>query len=217
MAVSATALLAGGAVASPPPADTVIGNQAAATYVSNGEEITVESNLVETVVNEVFGLELDTSQTRNGAPGGFTFFPHTLTNNANTDDVFNLAVDPATNADDFPLTDILIFADADQDGVPDNLTPITVTPSILAGDSFGIVVRGTIPATANAAQTSDFDLTATSQGSLADADPANDQAVTNTDTVSITTDGIIDLQKNQTLFNDLQPGGYGSRQSNIYK
>ncbi len=207
MAVSATALLAGGAVASPPPADTVIGNQAAATYVSNGEEITVESNLVETVVNEVFGLELDTSQTRNGAPGGFTFFPHTLTNNANTDDVFNLAVDPATNADDFPLTDILIFADADQDGVPDNLTPITVTPSILAGDSFGIVVRGTIPATANAAQTSDFDLTATSQGSLADADPANDQAVTNTDTVSITTDGIIDLQKNQTLFNDADANG----------
>ena len=207
MAVSATALLAGGALASPPPADTVIGNQAAATYVSNGEEITVESNLVETVVNEVFGLQLDTSQSRNGAPGGFVFFPHTLTNNGNTDDVFNLAVDPAVNADDFPLTDILIFADADQDGVPDNLTPITVTPAILAGDSFGLVVRGAIPPTANPSQTSDFDLTATSQGSLGDGDPATNQVETNTDTVSITTDGIIDLQKDQTLLNDADANG----------
>ena len=207
MAVSATALLAGGALASPPPADTVIGNQAAATYVSNGEEITVESNLVETVVNEVFGLQLDTSQSRNGAPGGFAFFPHTLTNNGNTDDVFNLAVDPAVNADDFPLTDILIFADADQDGVPDNLTPITVTPAILAGDSFGIVVRGAIPPTANPSQTSDFDLTATSQGSLGDGDPATNQVETNTDTVSITNDGIIDLQKNQTLLTDADANG----------
>lgn len=207
MAVSATALLVGAALASPPPADTVIGNQAAATYISDGEEITVQSNLVETVVNEVFGLELNTSQTRNGAPGGFAFFPHTLNNNANTDDVFDFTIDAAVNADDFPLTDIVIFADADQDGVPDNLTPITFTPAILAGDSFGIVVRATIPASANPAQTTDFDLIATSRGSVADADPANDVVETNTDTVSITTDGIIDLQKDQVLANDADADG----------
>lgn len=207
MAVSATALLAGAAIASPPPADTVIGNQAAATYISNGEEITVESNLVETVVNEVFGLELNTSQTRDGAPGGFAFFPHTLNNNGNTDDVFDLVIDASANPDDFPLTDILIFADADQDGVPDNLTPITVTPAILAGDSFGVVVRATIPATANPAQSTDFDLTVTSQGSLVDGDPATDIIETNTDAVTITTDGIIDLQKDQELFNDADADG----------
>jgi len=62
MAVSVTALAVGAAFAEPPPADTIIGNQAAATYTSNGTEITVQSNLVETVVNEVFGLELTTSQ-----------------------------------------------------------------------------------------------------------------------------------------------------------
>jgi len=207
MAVSAVALMAGGALASPPPADTVIGNQAAATYVANGEEVTVQSNLVETVVNEVFGLELNTDQARDGAPGGFAFFPHTLINNANTDDVFDLSADASANADDFALTDILIFADADQDGVPDNLTPITFTPSVLAGESFGIVVRGAIPATATSAQSTDFDLTATSRGSLTDADTANVETVTNTDTITITTDGIIDLQKDQVLVSD--PDGNG--------
>lgn len=207
MAVSATALLAGVALASPPPADTVIGNQAAATYVSDGQTITVQSNLVETIVNEVFGLELNTSQTRNAAPGGFAFFPHTLNNNANTDDIFDFTIDAAVVADDFPLTAITIFADANQDGVPDNLTPITFTPSILAGESFGIVVRATVPATANPAQSSDFNLTATSRSSLADADPTNDVSQTNTDSVAITTDGIIDLQKNQVLANDADGNG----------
>jgi len=199
--------MAGVALASPPPADTVIGNQAAATYVSNGEEITVQSNLVETVVNEVFGLELNASQTRNGAPGGFAFFPHTIINNANTDDVFDFTIDAASSPDDFPLTDILIFADADQDGVPDNLTPITATPSILAGETFGIVVRATIPATANAGQSTNFDLNATSRGSLTDGDPVDDIKATNVDAVTITTDGIIDLQKDQILANDADANG----------
>ena len=206
-AVSAVALLAGSALADPPPADTVIGNQAAATYVSNGEEITVQSNLVETVVNEIFAVELNSSQSRSVAPGGLVFFPHTLINNANTDDIFDLAVDAAGGSDSFAFTDIQIFADADQDGVPDNLTPITVTPSLLAGESFGLVVRATVPDTASSAQASDFDLSATSQGSLADGDPATDQSATNTDAATITSDGIIDLQKEQVLQDDADGNG----------
>ena len=207
MAVSACALLAGAALADPPPADTVIGNQAAATYVSNGEEITVQSNIVETVVNEIFAVELNSSQSRSAAPGGFAFFPHTLVNNANTDDIFDLTVDATPGSDGFAFTDILIFPDADQDGVPDTLTPISVTPSILAGGSFGVVVRAAVPASANAAQISDFDLTATSQGSLEDGDASTDQSATNTDTAEVTTAGIIDLQKDQVLQDDADANG----------
>lgn len=206
-AVSVAALMTGIAFASPPPADTVIGNQAAATYVSDGEEITVQSNIVETIVNEVFGLELDTSQTRSAAPGGFVFFPHALNNNSNTDDTFNLSIDTTANPDTVALTDILIFADADQDGVPDNLTPITVTPSILAGETFGIVVRATVPASANSSQSSDFDIIASSVGSLQDGNSATNVTVLNTDTVNITTEGIIDLQKDQVLENDADGNG----------
>lgn len=200
LTVSAIALMAGAALAAPPPADTVIGNQAAATYTSNGETFTVQSNLVETVVNEVFDLTLATDQTRSGAPGSLVFFPHAITNNGNTDDVFDLTAAAAGGTDDFPLTGIEIFPDRDQDGVPDSLTPISVTPALLAGESFGIVVRATVPSTAAPTETTDFTMTATSQN-----DPAATQ--TNTDTVAITSDGIIDLLKDQSLSVDADGDG----------
>jgi len=205
MAVSVTALAVGAAFAEPPPADTIIGNQAAATYTANGNEVTVQSNLVETIVNEVFGLELTASQTRNGAPGGFSFFPHTLTNNGNTPDEFSFAIDETATGDDFGLTDIAIFLDADQDGVPDNAPPITISPAILAGESLGIVVRATIPSAANAGENTDFTLTATSDGSTAPGETP--QSVVNTDTVSITTDGILSVQKDQSLLVDADGNG----------
>ena len=205
MAVSITALTIGAALAEPPPADTVIGNQAAATYTSEGTQVTVQSNLVETIVNEVYGLDLSASQTRNGAPGGFTFFPHTLTNNGNTDDQFALAIDETAAGDDFTLTNIAIFLDADQDGVPDNATPITLTPAILAGESLGLVVRATIPGAAAAGDGNDFTLTATSQGSTAPGETL--QSATNTDTVDITTDGILTVQKDQSLLVDADGNG----------
>jgi len=200
LAVSTLALIAGAALAAPPPADTVIGNQAAATYVSDGERFTVQSNLVETRVNEVFDVTLGTSQTRKGAPGSLTSFPHTINNNGNTNDRFDLAVDPAGGTDDFALNGLEVFPDADQDGVADSLTPISETPSIPVGESFGVIVRATAPSAATTGQTSDFDLTATSRG-----DP--DVSQTNTDAVEITSQGIIDLAKVQTLANDA--GGSG--------
>ena len=91
--------------------------------------------------------------------------------------------------------------------MPDNLTPITQTPSLLAGETFGLVVRATVPASANPGQTSDFDLTATSLGSQADGDVSTDQTATNTDAATVTTDGIIELQKDQTLQADADGNG----------
>lgn len=134
------------------------------------------------------------------ALGSLVFFPHAITNNGNTDDIFDLATVATGGADDFPLTAIEIFPDADQDGVPDSLTPITVTPAILAGDSFGIVVGATVPSTAAPSEETDFTVTATSQ-----SDPAATQ--TNTDTIDITTDGIIDLLKDQVLSVDADGDG----------
>ena len=205
MAVSVTALAVGAAFAEPPPADTIIGNQAAATYTSNGTEITVQSNLVETVVNEVFGLELTTSQSLNGGPGGFVFFPHTITNNGNADDQFTFVIDESAGNDDFTLTDVSIFLDANQDGVADNATPITITPAILAGESIGVVVRATLPSSAAALTSNDFTLTATSQGSTGPGETLQSQS--NTDTVTITTDGILSVQKDQTLLVDADSNG----------
>ena len=203
-ASSVTALLTGLAMASPPPADTRIGNQAAATFESNGETFTVQSNLVETIVNEVFDVDLSNDQTKESAPGGIVTFPHTITNNGNTDDVFDLVTSVAggPSADSLALTDpnVVIYPDADQDGVPDSLTPITETPAILAGDSFGVIVQATIPGSATTTQSADFTLTATSQ-----SDPAVTEE--NTDTVTISSDGILDVQKEQVLAVDADGDG----------
>lgn len=198
--VSLAAISIGLASAVPPPADTRIGNQASATYVVNGETVSVESNLVETVVNEVFAVDLTSDQTRDGAPGGFVFFPHTLTNNGNTDDTFLLTDDAAGGTDNFALTDIVIYPDENNDGVPDTLTSITVTPSILAGETYGIVVRATVPSTATTGQVTDFTITATSTND-------GSQSEVNTDVIEITNDGIIDIQKAQTLANDADGDG----------
>ncbi len=200
VSASAAALIAGAALAAPPPADTVIGNQAAATYEANGETFVVQSNLVETIVNEVFGLDIEASQNKSGSPGGFVYFPHTLTNNGNTEDSFNLAAATAGGTDTFALTGVDIFPDNDGDGVPDALTPLTVTPSILAGESYGIVVRASLPASAASNGTSDFTVTATSVGDGAQSDLV-------TDVVTATTDGIVDISKQQTLLTDNDGNG----------
>jgi len=195
VSASAAALIAGAALAAPPPADTVIGNQAAATYEANGETFVVESNLVETIVNEVFGLDIEADQAKSGSPGGFVYFPHTITNEGNADDTFSLSVATAGGTDTFALTSVEIFPDDDGDGVPDTLTPLSVTPSVLGGESFGIVVRASLPASATVGGTSDFTVTATSV-----SDPAQTDVSTNI--VTATTDGIVDVTKQQTLLAD---------------
>ena len=205
-AVIGIALFASTANAAPPPADTVIGNQAAATYESGGRSFSVQSNVVETVINEVYGIDIEADQTKSGAPGGFVFFPHIVTNNGNTEDVINLATDQAGGAgpDDFTFSSLVIYADIDEDGVPDNLTEIIATPALASGGTFGIVVRAQLPATVTNGESSDFSITATSQGD-------NTQTDVNVDTVTSTTGSVMDLIKNQTLQNDADGDGVFSQ------
>ncbi len=206
LSVSAIALIVGAAIAAPPPADTVIGNQASASYVSNGQTFTVRSNVVETVVNEIAAVEIAANQTRGGAPGGFVFFPHTINNDGNADDIYDLSILTAGGTDNFALSGLVIYADADQDGVPDSLTPITLTPAIAAGGSFGIVVRAEVPSSVNPAggPVSDFDVTVTSQND-------NTVASTVTDIVQASSGGLIDLQKSQVLAVDADADGVFSQ------
>lgn len=199
LAMSLATIVAGVALADPPPANTVIGNQAAATFEADGQTFTVQSNLVETVVNEVYGVTLAASQTRSTAPGSVVLFPHAITNNGNTDDIFTLTTDLTGGTDDFTPT-FQIFPDADEDGNADSLTPLSATPTILAGERFGVVVQASVPGTATNGQTADFVLTATSQ-----ADGTQTDA--NTDVINVSTGGIVSLQKDQILETDADGDG----------
>ncbi len=189
----------GAAYAQAPDAGQVIGNQAAATYESGGQSFTVESNLVETTINPVFALSIVADQAKTTAPGNFVYFTHVITNNANTPDTISLSASDNTG-DDFDFLAIDIFADANSDGLPDNLITISQTPSLNAGEVYSIVVRATVPPSA----------ADTDQASLSvDAVSTGDASVTGsvTDTVTVSTGGIVSLQKDQTLQNDADGNG----------
>ena len=167
------------ALAAAPPANTVIGNQASATYSdAAGTTQLATSNLVQTTVQQVGSFTLDSVNqvtttivnTKIGAAGSIVYAPHTLTNTGNGTDTFTLTVD--ADADKFSKVEV--YPDANGDGVPDGTTPLctaaaagvcSVPAQSVAGSNgvFRFVVAYTIPGTASSA-TGAFDtatLTAT--------------------------------------------------------
>ncbi|MDA7417541.1 hypothetical protein PGB34_14325 [Xenophilus arseniciresistens] len=153
------------AFAAAPPANTIIGNQASATYLDpNGASQLATSNLVQTTVQQVGSFNLDTYtsvttnvvNTKTGAVGTTVYAPHVLTNTGNGPDAFNIVVDPANPAAN-QFSKVEVFADANADGVPDNTTPLcsvpstgatcVVPPQTVAGSNgtFPFVVAYTIP------------------------------------------------------------------------
>ena len=189
---SAAALLSvvgAAAMAAPPEAGSVIGNQAVATYTnSSGDSITVTSNKVETVVQQVAGLTMISDNSEAIAPGGKAFLPHVITNDGNGPDYFTLtATEQNTGALD---TTLVFYPDADMDGVADSATPITETPVLAPGEQFGFVIE----ATADSTQTGTDDI-------LVQADSALDNTVvdTNTDTLTISTGAIVEVVKSMTV------------------
>ena len=172
-----------------PRAGTSIGNQATATY-NDGSNIprNVQSNSVTTLVQQVAAVDLTDPRTVNAAPGAPVAFPHTIQNNGNGADSFGIALSNLTGFGINPQ----IFADANQDGVPDNNTPITATPSLQPGEKFNFVIVGTVPAGQTAGQTSGLTVTATSTktGTINDS---------NADTVRVSTNAIINVVKSVSV------------------
>jgi len=152
------------ALAAPPPANTVIGNQASATYSdSSGATQLATSNLVQTTVQQVGSFTLDTFNqvtttvvnTKLGAAGSVVYAPHILTNTGNGSDTFTITVD----ADNDAFSKVEVYPDANGDGMPDSTTPLcTAAPAAVCSvpaqtvpgnnGTFQFVVAYTIPGTA---------------------------------------------------------------------
>ena len=224
ISLSALALLAavGIAVAVAPPANSVIGNQATASYTdSTGASRTTNSNVVQTIVAQVNAFTLSTSQTKSVAPGGTVYFPHTITNTGNGADTYSLLVadSAASAANGVPSVlctqgtpaapqsasggacNVFIYPDADGNGIPDSnvfLTGAALTPSVAgAGGTYKFVVAQQWPATITSQPTIPEALivTATSQGGTNGSAAASPAAVTNTDTITLTTSAVINVTK----------------------
>lgn len=157
------------ALAAPPPANTLIGNQATGSYLdSTGASQLATSNLVQTQVQQVGAFTLDTVNqptttvfnTKTGAPGTVVYAAHTLTNTGNGADAFTITVGNGPNgtAGQMPTQ---VYLDANLDGLPDSTTPLcsaiaggtcSVPAQTVAGNGgvFGFVVAYSIPASATA-------------------------------------------------------------------
>ena len=184
-------LLSASVLQSAPPAGTSIGNQASATYTdaSNTPRSTT-SNVATTIVQQVASFTLSASQSRFSPAGAQVYFAHTIVNTGNGTDTFNLAVANNAAGDNFDLTALNLYADANNDGLPDNATPITSSGPVASGASFYFVAMGNVPGTEIAGRTAIITVTA---NGTATATPA--PAQNNTDTVTVTGNAVVNLTK----------------------
>ncbi|MGV8984784.1 MAG: beta strand repeat-containing protein [Cypionkella sp.] len=179
-----------------PEAGSVIGNQAVATYTNSaGDTITVTSNTVETIVQQVAGVTLTSDNTETIAPGGKAFLPHIITNEGNGADSFLLTA-VEDNGGTLDTSQLVFYPDANMDGVADSATPLTETPTLAPGEQFGVVIEASVAS--NAAGSDTITITATSVLDAAELD-------TNTDTLTISSDAIIELVKSMVA--DAASGG----------
>jgi len=181
-----------------PQAGTSIGNQATATYTDgSGTTRAVTSNVVSTVVQQVASLTLTQDNTKYTTVGGVVYFPHTLTNTGNGPDTFSLTYTQSA-ADNFNLSNVAIYPDANGDGQPDaGAAAITSSGQVAAGGVFQFVVVGTAPGPTGNAQ-----ITVTATSTFAPA-----QSASNTDTAIITTGAVVPVSKSVSAPSGTAAGG----------
>jgi uncharacterized repeat protein (TIGR01451 family) len=206
---------------SAPLAGSTIGNQAAASYTdTSGVTRSSTSNTVQTIVQAVGSYDLTASQTKFGAPGTTAYFPHTLTNLGNTADTFTLvapanyaANDPTNNTSGairvynansgvnpatFDVGALAIYPDANGDGSPDSLTPITTTGTIPAGGEFKFVLAAQVPSNATNGQIDRFGVIA-SPVTTSIYSGAGSTSTTNVNQLTITNNAVLSVTKSVSL------------------
>ncbi|QJR14860.1 beta strand repeat-containing protein [Usitatibacter palustris] len=179
-----------------PPAGTVIGNQATATYVDAGlTSRSTTSNLVQTTVSQVKSFTLDSPGFRAASAGQTVYYPHTITNTGNGTDTYTLNTPVATGGA-FTHATPVYYIDADGNGVPDNFTPITTTGPIAMAGVFRFVLAGTVPGGATNGQVG------TMTASVSDTTPTT---LTNLDTTTVA-NAAIAVTKSLSVTSGPSPG-----------
>ncbi len=211
--------------ATPPPANSVIGNQAVANYNdASGAPQTTLSNLVETTVLPVGSFTLTPNVDKSILAGQTAYMPHIITNNGNVPDVFDLTLTGVFNNAQLPAS-IKVYADNNADGMPDDLnaplcsvtpaatTAMTTSPATCktasvpgGGTAYNLVVavQSRSNDVGNVAKLWEhYTLTATAETTAIYATGGDVKTVT--DKVSIDTGAIFDLTKSINI-----PGGPAS-------
>jgi uncharacterized repeat protein (TIGR01451 family) len=188
------------------PAGTSITNQASAEYTSGTATYTVQSNTVETIVQPVGALTLDTSQSKTITENGGTLdFPHVITNTGNVTDKYIVSANTATGT---IFDTVVMYNDANCDGTVDSpLVQFTgLSPSIPINNQFCFVVRAVVkPGTHGTTPDGTIEVKANGS-SYPVTDPTELAKLTNTDSVDYTSNGSLIVVKSM----DISSGGPGT-------
>jgi uncharacterized repeat protein (TIGR01451 family) len=169
--VAAAVALSSPALALGTSAGTVISNQATVTYEdANGNPLTALSNVVQTTVSQVAAVDVAPDNSGSGDPGDAIVYAHTLTNNGNEDDTFDLT---AVSANGWTT---VIFVDVNTNGQYDAGTDTLITDTGLVAENgtFDFWVEVTIPAGAPDGASDVTTVTGTSQFDTNVSDTATD-------------------------------------------
>ena len=162
------------------PANSVIGNQASATYVDNTATTrTSTSNTVQTTVAQVKNFTLTQTGFKSASPNQQVCYPHTITNTGNGADTY--ALNAPTTGGMFAHTGLVYYLDADQNGSPDNGAAVTSSGPLAAGSSFNFVVCGTTPVGVTVGQQGTITVSATDTS----APTANTRSQVDTTTIAV--------------------------------
>ncbi len=147
--------------------------------------------LINNIVQQVASLTLTSDNVKYAPPSGLVSFPHTLNNTGNGTDTFNLSI-LQSGGDSFDLTGVLIYPDANGDGIADpGAAAITSTGAVPAGGNFKFVIVGTIPNVISG--TAVLTVTATSQFD-------GTKTASNTDNVTVTNNAVIVISKAEDIY-----------------
>ena len=110
-------------------ANTVIRNQATATYTdAGGNSYQAQSNVAEITVQQVYSATISQDRTRPGAAGQTVYSSHTLTNLGNGDSYYAITVANVASGVTGPgFNDIQVFRDLNGNGVADAGEPVIAT------------------------------------------------------------------------------------------
>ena len=184
-------LLNHAAFALPVPGSQIT-NIASGDFVDEqGNVQVVNSNPVSLTIEKVYALTLQQNQQQVATLGAPVAFPHLLTNTGNSPDQYLLNLTQQTSA--FGMTGLAIYADRNQDGLPDDTVNLNNTQvSLDTGESLAVVVIGSVPVNTTAGSQSTLTLQAISQ-----QNPALSQLVT--DVVTVVDQAVINVTKAQSI------------------
>ena len=138
------------------PAGTIIGNAATATYYDeNNNQYTTTSNVVQTVVQAVCGVDVmpDSTLEKEGVPGQIVYMPFQVKNTGNATFTYNLSTVNGTYTDE-------IYLDENQNGIIDPGEQKITSLKLGMDEIASVIVAVHIPNTASAGDIDNFTLKA---------------------------------------------------------